>query len=272
MATNFKRDQQRIHGSVPNTIFMHENINEYTIDIPVQDRTSGRIGLSGHWRSWSLKSLQRTGCRGLDPVGKKEREGGQFLEEDQQYERETYRERERVVNNLWACVAVLTAALSFWRIEATTVTATSVSRSSSPPSPQQLPSPREDPIPIGIPRTLSSPVAHHKRSPSRKADVSEQPFVTTKRRFAAYYDVDDRREEDCDETEEPPVVATAAGTVSEVIRAGNYNIGTALDWWEMALKVRNGDSAPYRYQDRAVLDGSVVRLWKDTRPVGPLGL
>ncbi|KAK4783361.1 hypothetical protein SAY86_007735 [Trapa natans] len=231
---------------------MHENINEYTIDIPVQDRTSGRIGLSGHWRSWSLKSLQRTGCRGLDPVGKKEREG--------------------VVNNLWACVAVLTAAPSFWRIEATTVTATSVSRSSSPPSPQQLPSPREDPIPIGIPRTLSSPVAHHKPSPSRKADVSEQPFVTTKRRFAAYYDVDDRREEDCDETEEPPVVATAAGTVSEVIRAGNYNIGTALDWWEMALKVRNGDSAPYRYQDRAVLDGSVVRLWKDTRPVGPLGL
>lgn len=40
--------------------------------------------------------------------------------------------------------------------------------------------------------------------------------------------------------------------------------GGEVEWWsgwERVLRVRNGDVGWCRYQDLAVLDGSVVRLW-----------
>lgn len=172
-----------------------------------------------------------------------------------------------VVSNLWTWVTVLTAALSFWRIRASPFAARAAPTVRCPSAPDPQPPLREDASSSAC-RTSSvsdeKPCPSQRTSASHATAASSHPLVAasgdygvTKGRFTVYYD--DDRETDDNEMEE-----LVAATGSERVGGGNY--GSGLDWWggwAMALKVRNGDSGWYRYQDRAVLDGSVVRLWDD---------
>ncbi|OWM84064.1 uncharacterized protein LOC116189550 [Punica granatum] len=179
-----------------------------------------------------------------------------------------------VVNNLWTWVAVVTAAVSFWRIRATatSVRAAAAVGCSSMPEPQ---SPHEDACSSS---NECRSVLQGKPRPSRQADdVSSRgiaalahPLVAvsskydvTKGRFTVYYE--DDRDVNHNQNEEAEATATVG---AEKCDGGIY--GSRLEWSgrrDMVFRVRNGDSGWYRYQDLKVFDGSVVRLWDDAHIV-----
>lgn len=172
-----------------------------------------------------------------------------------------------VLNNLWTWVGVLAETLGFWRIQAGAADARAASEASycSVPNHPQ-PALHEDASSVGCPSVVDEKPIQWP-DVSLVATASAHPLMTvsngyemTKRRFTVYYD-DDWHSDD-NQTEEDPVAVVGAEEVS----GSEYRCG--LEWWsrwERVLIVRNGDMGWCRYQDLAVFDGSVVRLWDDKR-------
>ncbi|CAK9159243.1 unnamed protein product [Ilex paraguariensis] len=159
-----------------------------------------------------------------------------------------------VVNNIWTWVAVITAALSFWRI-----------RSSGLLKSDLLDRNLDGASPAAVFSSPSSSPAENIAEPasSTSASASDFPAMSkitsfcrvegdglTKGKYTVYYNEDD------DEfTSNEEEVDNRDGEGVEVV---------AKEWcdgWDRVLRMRNGDMGWYRYQDLTVLDGNVVRLW-----------
>ncbi|OIT05887.1 PREDICTED: uncharacterized protein LOC109222908 [Nicotiana attenuata] len=166
-----------------------------------------------------------------------------------------------VVNNVWTWIAVITAAVSFWRIKA----------SSTLPAPE----PRADfsgrapsPSPPTTTSSMSSPSSQVERESTQQAIISEKtsstattmmfPVVSlikeegTKGKLTVYFkqDIDGG---ECD---------------GDIVNGDREEEELSKEWfenWERVLKMRKGEMGWYSYQDMRVIDGSVVRLWDGCR-------
>ncbi|KAL0410383.1 UNVERIFIED_CONTAM: hypothetical protein Slati_3628000 [Sesamum latifolium] len=168
------------------------------------------------------------------------------------------------VNNIWAWVAVITAAVSFWRIRA--LSSAPVSTSPEPRCRSQDTASTSSSAPPKVAeRAAAEPAAV---STAGEAQLSSAPTKTscptleregsTKTKFSLYYEEDDFREDD--EGGENEDDGDRAAVVGE--KSGRC---VSEDWERMMVVVRTGDMGWYRWQDRAVFDGSVVRLWDQGR-------
>ncbi|PKA62144.1 hypothetical protein AXF42_Ash015028 [Apostasia shenzhenica] len=152
-----------------------------------------------------------------------------------------------------AGLALLAAALGFFRFRFLGSTSASVAAASVSPSPDPSPTP-----PVAAP----SPVILTAPSPDRI--VLEEYFDSSpKRRFTAYF-VAEEGIFPGDEYEE----------VGEEEEGGSHGIcngvsggveGFCLTDWGR----RRGDLGWYRYQDRSAINGSFVRLWDGERRGSP---
>ncbi|KAG8376261.1 hypothetical protein BUALT_Bualt09G0044800 [Buddleja alternifolia] len=153
------------------------------------------------------------------------------------------------VNSIWAWVAVITAAVSFWRIRAL----------SSPPEPLCRSQDAASETPKAA-ETAARVPKHLLSAPMKKTSccVVERES-STKTKFSLYYEEDYyfRGDDGGGESEDG---GDAAEAVSE-----SENVGRWCDDWERMMVVRMGDMGWYRWQDTTVLDGSVVRLWDGGR-------
>ncbi|KAK2645085.1 hypothetical protein Ddye_020280 [Dipteronia dyeriana] len=153
------------------------------------------------------------------------------------------------VNNLWTWVAVITAAVSFWRIKTA-----GGSTSSYSPKPDLHPQPRNDPNTTGSqPLPEISPVDSIIEPPAPDAASSD-----TARKFTLYYHEEEREESSTD------------GEITAVIEEWGEeyyyyrdHIDECEEWWERVMRVRVTDMGWRRYQDSTVINGNVVRLWDD---------
>ncbi|KAK9274433.1 hypothetical protein L1049_021680 [Liquidambar formosana] len=168
-----------------------------------------------------------------------------------------------IVNNLWTWVAVITAAVSFWRLKAagspksvpqgpildqntTGSEPASASASASPP----CDSTEEEPA-VAPPSTSASISGV---TAAVRADIDEE---VTKGKFTVYYE--DDRESDGD------MVVDGEWEGCDGAEGLGEGCGEWSDGWERMMRVRMGDLGWYRFQDTTVLDGSVVRLWDGSR-------
>ncbi|KAL1531308.1 hypothetical protein AAHA92_33999 [Salvia divinorum] len=135
------------------------------------------------------------------------------------------------VNNIWAWIAVVTAAVSFWRIRGLS----SPSSSTTDPSTSCHDAAVESEPPV---------------VPARAPCVVLERQGSRKMKFSLYYkeEVEDLRgnDEDGGEIEECGFEAWRGD-------------------WEAVIALRTGDMVFYRWQDRTVLNGNVVRLWEGRR-------
>ncbi|KAM6583651.1 hypothetical protein CsatB_010653 [Cannabis sativa] len=152
------------------------------------------------------------------------------------------------VNNLWTWVAVLTAAVSFWKIRATTV--------DGPPGVSPSCDDRCSITPSAPPPTEpASALASASVSGHVAEDNGADNVVLTKgRKFSLYYEINNGELTESDGGVETVVVEEYCGD-------DNCGVG---GWWERSmLKRRLDEKSWYRYQDLTELNGNVVRLWDD---------
>ncbi|CAH8362409.1 unnamed protein product [Eruca vesicaria subsp. sativa] len=156
-----------------------------------------------------------------------------------------------VVNNVWTWIAVVTAAVSFWRIRVITtikveeVHGCGLLEGLTPSKPEQESSHHE-------PQEMAGPV----EETVVKTEVWEPLMCdqgVTKGKLTMYYEVDVVGETCVD----------GDGELTDVSYGGG--LGHCGEWWERVLKMRTGDDDWYRYVDLTVINGSVVRLWDDKR-------
>ncbi|GER36105.1 exosome complex component Rrp42 [Striga asiatica] len=152
-----------------------------------------------------------------------------------------------VANSIWAWLAVITAAVGFWRI-----------RGSSSPPPR-----RGDGIAL-----LKQPEKSAAAAVAVVADSPAEDLVpasccavesecSPKGKFSAYYE-DDLGEID-------------GGGCDEVLAAAAESRRECGGWERTMVGVRMGDMGWYRWQDLNVLDGNVVRLWDSRRRMSAAG-
>lgn len=162
-----------------------------------------------------------------------------------------------VINNLWTWIAVITAAVSFWKI-----------RASGCPKPELLPplddrvSDRPDPEPeVSELDAVSEPACAPRVVVGYGgADIDG----VTKGKFTVYYEDD----VEC-ESEEALTV-----TDEWEDRRGRSD-GCDSEWWEgwerlLRLRVGEIENGWYTCQDLTALNGNVVRLWDDGFSAGTL--
>ncbi|CAI9100788.1 OLC1v1037961C1 [Oldenlandia corymbosa var. corymbosa] len=163
-----------------------------------------------------------------------------------------------VVNNVWTWIAVVTAAVSVWRIRTISSSSSSfVSHEVSVVKPAaSLASSPVKAVPVE-PAKVEAPAA-----PPASAPPSPSPFVftgegRTSGKFTLYYD----NQEECEEQEEADT-NDDDGDVD-----GECKLEEVRNNWEVMMEMRiNGVRMGfYRYQDLTVLNGNVVRLWDGCR-------
>ncbi|KAK8545269.1 hypothetical protein V6N13_066555 [Hibiscus sabdariffa] len=155
-----------------------------------------------------------------------------------------------LVNNLWTWVAVIMAAVSFWRMRATAATLSCFEKPDD-----QKPS-------------TSITGRPEEKNPTLSASVGETsrvwPLVCNdggmtkgeKFKWTVYYEDGDR------ETDDGGMDMTVAEwSKGDGGREEKEGSGGGGEWWERVLKVRKGEMMCYGYQDLTVLNGNVVRLW-----------
>lgn len=140
------------------------------------------------------------------------------------------------VNNIWAWVAVITAAVSFWRMRAKPELMTSRSHDSAAASPR-----------VAEIATSETP------APAKASCRVLEREGSVKMKISLYYE---EELDDGGENEE------SGG--EEAVMSGESDAWR--DDWETMMVMRMGDMGWYRWQDRMVLDGSVVRLWEGRSP------
>ncbi|KAJ0745750.1 hypothetical protein HanPI659440_Chr10g0402001 [Helianthus annuus] len=145
-----------------------------------------------------------------------------------------------LTHTVWAWIAFLTAALSFWKIK---------------PSPSPLPPPAH-PISTSTspPPPPPPPLSDDEPDPDDQQEVpsSTTIFCSLENRrsgkFRVYYDG----------------IAVAAARTRRPIKGSVHNpqrLVVGDHGWEALLKLKTAEMGWYRYQDLTMLDGSVVQLW-----------
>ncbi|KAL2553828.1 hypothetical protein Fot_07447 [Forsythia ovata] len=159
------------------------------------------------------------------------------------------------VNSIWPWVAVLTAAVSFWRIRASSSVPRGISLDGASTSSSLL---KKDEG-VAPPAAEAEAAAASTQFETKHLSASKTNCCvlerqgSTKGKFTMYYcDKDERR--------------TGEGGDNGVEAAANERLGRRCDDWERMMMVKMGDMGWYQYQDLTVLDGSVVRLWDSRRP------
>lgn len=159
-----------------------------------------------------------------------------------------------VVNNLWAWVAVITAAISFWRIRTTSF--------SDKPDHQQ---PRIHQNTSGSQAQPSSNTSSVEAAPPRPTpalpSVNDVDGATEGSKHTLYYHYEGQWESDGD------------GEVTSAVNewtddAGDDGVSSCGEWRErerVRMRARMGDMGWYRCQDLTVVNGNVVRLWDECR-------
>lgn len=155
--------------------------------------------------------------------------------------------------SLWACLAVLAAAVGFWRIRAGgSRSDVSLPHSPTPLKSEQAQAPSPAPAPEPEPKSPKPTV----RAPHCHVEDAGTP----KARFTAYYGSCDWFDVEDDADEQAEVdngrKDDGAGVVRAHLTAPLKGFG-----WEGVIVRRRGDLGWYRYQDLTSLNGSVVRLW-----------
>ncbi|XP_050378511.1 uncharacterized protein LOC126795798 [Argentina anserina] len=162
-----------------------------------------------------------------------------------------------VVNSLWTWLAVVTAAVSFWRLRPRAVeglkfhspSSDDVVRTSNGCSSfSEIPPPataerEESPSPVSAPSRAPVPV------PSSSGIFEDDGGLKKGVKFTLYFD---------DEDTNGDVYGEGDLTAEETEESGSEN------WWETGLKMRTEEKSWYRYQDLTVFNGNVVRLWDNT--------
>ncbi|KAJ0745692.1 hypothetical protein HanPI659440_Chr10g0401401 [Helianthus annuus] len=147
-----------------------------------------------------------------------------------------------LTHTVWAWIAFLTAALSFWKIKPS-------------PSPSPLPPPAH-PISTSTspPPPPPPPLSDDEPDPDDQQEVpsSTTIFCSLENRrsgkFRVYYDG----------------IAVAAARTRRPIKGSVHNPQRLVlgdHGWEALLKLKTAEMGWYRYQDLTMLDGSVVQLW-----------
>lgn len=160
-----------------------------------------------------------------------------------------------VVNNLWTWVAVITAAVSFWRIRAAGGGPTCLKSDVSPPHPRNDQSSSGSQLvpEISVPDVSADEPPSPAPAPASEmvvGDVKVDDGVTKGTKFVAvYYGEDDGKLTAANEWEE------------NGDDDGVEGCGVWWESWERVLRTRTGEMGWYRYQDLTVLNGNVVRLW-----------
>lgn len=161
-----------------------------------------------------------------------------------------------VVNNVWTWIAVVTAAVSFWRIRVTTsiedvhgcVLLEELTGSKSEQKSGHL-------EPHSITGSAKETAPRVKETVTKKEPLMCDDGVT-KGKLTMYYEVD--------------VDVDSGRCFDGELTAGNCGggLGDCGEWWERwerVVRMRNGDDGWYRYVDLTVISGNVVRLWDDNR-------
>ncbi|KAJ0261275.1 Transmembrane protein [Hirschfeldia incana] len=163
-----------------------------------------------------------------------------------------------VVNNVWTWIAVVTAAVSFWRMKVITI-----GDNGGHPGCSLLEdvttSKAEQEADHQEPQEMAGPVEKAAAASVNETEVWEPLMChdgVTKGKLTMYYEVD----------------VDGGWCVDKEGELTAVNYGGGLDdcgeWWERwekVLRMRNGDDEWYRYVDLTVINGSVVRLWDAKR-------
>ncbi|KAF9680358.1 hypothetical protein SADUNF_Sadunf06G0112900 [Salix dunnii] len=163
-----------------------------------------------------------------------------------------------IINNFWTWVAVITAAVSFWRIRAAGA-GHGVVKTLEEPSPSSAYIERKN-TESSQPETATSSstttaTPKSVTEPAAPGSLSSSPSVfedngVKKGKLVVYYYQDADRQNDCNTDDDGEEELTVFG-----------ELGGGLTLWERMLRVRMGDHGWYRCQDLTVINGNVVRLW-----------
>lgn len=146
------------------------------------------------------------------------------------------------LNSLWTWLAVLTAALSFWRIRVSGSNPGSPATANPPPM-IQSPSIREQ---------GSKPKEVAVVPPARPSSVSaNENDGVTKGKFTMYYGEAGRKQAVANDIH--------GGCSGELNSFRRWREETSE--WEIMLKTRMANLEWYAFQDLTALNGNVVRLW-----------
>ncbi|KAL3830067.1 hypothetical protein ACJIZ3_018869 [Penstemon smallii] len=143
------------------------------------------------------------------------------------------------LNSIWAWLAVVTAAVSFWKIKA---------------KPDPL-SRSKDVVPLSSPEVQNAVVLSS--APTTKSPLVLEREHSTKVKFSLHYKEDNFREGDeggdnDDDDDDDGGVGLGVAAVKE-------------RWCDDLDRKKMWDMGWYRCQDLTALNGSVVRLWGDGR-------
>ncbi|KAE8714071.1 Plant invertase/pectin methylesterase inhibitor superfamily protein [Hibiscus syriacus] len=168
-----------------------------------------------------------------------------------------------IVNNLWTWVAVITAAVSIWRIRAARPAISSCSVKSNEQSPSSSlidrPTHEIEEKPTASPVvSVSSPASVTETCVSQSvcndgATKGGMPKLTV----YYYNDIGGKNAVEGDTTE------------TEWCNGDGYRKeescgGERRESWERVLRLRKGEKGWYLYQDLTAINGNVVRLWDDS--------
>ncbi|CAH1425327.1 unnamed protein product [Lactuca virosa] len=175
------------------------------------------------------------------------------------------------VNNVWAWIAFLTAAISFWKIKSSIHLSTHhlFLQLSPPPPPPSPPLPKTSPVAAQPDQSeLPSTSARSPSSTSKRHTTFCKLENRKSGKFSVYYSQDDKTkgdkidgefEEDIDSDRKMSSI-TRNGE-EEVRKMSSVRCNHGEDGWEMLLKIKTAEMGWYVNQDLTVLNGNVVRLW-----------
>ncbi|GLT62845.1 hypothetical protein SLA2020_354480 [Shorea laevis] len=164
-----------------------------------------------------------------------------------------------LVNNLWPLVAVITAAVSFWKIKAAAgITPVKKLVDDTPAAPPPCVNHREELLSSTMEEEEEEEVASTSCSSPAPVVTPDQSgsydgMTKGRNKFVLYYD-DDGGEVTVASEEKEYWSECDDGGMSEEWYWGS---------WERMLRIRTAEMGWYRYQDLTVINGNVVRLWEE---------
>lgn len=165
-------------------------------------------------------------------------------------------------DNLWTWIAVVAAAVSFWRIKNAGSSPLFSVKSETLSSANHIDRLRDVNDPKPVVETSVSESATQPLPLLTASSASSAPFESileddrvTRGKFVMYYE--DERESNGNVDDELTAIGEwRYGSGSD----GGYGVGCE-EWWERVLRKSKGDLGWHRFQDLTAINGNVVRLW-----------
>ncbi|XP_059316187.1 uncharacterized protein LOC132067048 [Lycium ferocissimum] len=173
-----------------------------------------------------------------------------------------------VVNNIWAWVAVITAAFSFWRIKTSSTLSKPAIRGEFPGGIVFVPpSEQADSVPANNETSTTSPTT---TITSLSPRVLDDELGGTKGKFTTYFELDDVNHHNRADTKGRDEFKILSQWIQNDMLASSYVEEEELckEWyesWEKVIKTRKREMGWYNCQDLMVINGNVVRLWGGCR-------